>query len=879
MMRFDTHAARIAQGVPLFLTLSPDEKHNLLILRLCRARQNDPVLKADTYDKKFYQRLQPELDDELLRMSVDELKEKVPDFDSRRQMVSRDALASVDGFRTIMHLFFEHVLGIRFCIDCPNCTCSDLFGSNAVPEGGAVGRVDGIYGSIEAQKSAGSLHLHVQVFVQCLHQHTPLQEMLKKYRNRLRQLKEEYGLYLEHVRREVYADLEGWNDRQQDVNKKWPNYADMYDLISVPDYVKNDVDPTKQQMEGKAWLHEYLHGSVQKGQELRQNHVHYWNEKKKEYEPLTHCKCADDPKKCKSGFPREGWVGDQKILLCQGLLKKKGMPHSGKKSLEGCVQGRMNDPNLNGCLPVVLSGLPGLNFNSDLQVPYRFPIIPELHENDLCCKNCCEKFSEEDMVLIAQKAQNSQAGYAADYQCKRCAQSFNEAKEMKKGHHALADKTKDTRLSYIGHRHVSRICSDYYNKGIVRSNQESTNLRAYTDSRDVTAAESIKTSMTAMFPGASAMEIIEKIYPRTSQDIRFKHRGTRYEYNRNRGAIRLQSKNPAYLYMMRPLNDVNFPELRYYSMYEFFMYCRFEPVRHPTTWEEVHMLDNMCKNGKDPNSTDYHAMLTNSGKNKVVYAESEGVCKLEPGEDYVIKATGTHAWAPLPDIPELQKIRHNWVIVRNERPRNPAFHNAPMPRHKTESIERNALLLLAYFHPCTLQANCHETFNPYVPDWKTEDTTWTSVCAAWFKKGVLCEEVQRYIQNFLSVSQMRNDYSPSEQNHDDDLFSEAELDEEDFGLQDLLDTKMGAVRGPSSDVEYASEDEENNAEISKSQEACSLAEDVWHVPSEACPDESKQRFHETASRVIDDDKKKNYRRPSRIPKSRTEHRQLNLTQQ
>eukprot|EP00973_Karenia_brevis_P072459 10065509-Karenia_brevis.AAC.1 len=98
------------------------------------------------------------------------------------------------------------------------------------------------------------------------------------------------------------------------------------------------------------------------------------------------------------------------------------------------------------------------------------------------------------MILTAQSCQNAQAGYAADYQCKRCAQSFNEVKEFKKGHHALAGALSDKRLSYIGHRHVTRICSDYYGKGIVRSNQESTNLRAYADDRDVTAAESLKTS-------------------------------------------------------------------------------------------------------------------------------------------------------------------------------------------------------------------------------------------------------------------------------------------------------------------------------------------------------------------------------------------------
>ena len=32
LMRYDTHAFRIAHGVPLFVMLSPDEKHNLIMV-------------------------------------------------------------------------------------------------------------------------------------------------------------------------------------------------------------------------------------------------------------------------------------------------------------------------------------------------------------------------------------------------------------------------------------------------------------------------------------------------------------------------------------------------------------------------------------------------------------------------------------------------------------------------------------------------------------------------------------------------------------------------------------------------------------------------------------------------------------------------------
>ena len=45
-MRFDTHAMRVRYGVPIFVTLTPDEGHNLIMLRLFRTRRKDPVLSG-----------------------------------------------------------------------------------------------------------------------------------------------------------------------------------------------------------------------------------------------------------------------------------------------------------------------------------------------------------------------------------------------------------------------------------------------------------------------------------------------------------------------------------------------------------------------------------------------------------------------------------------------------------------------------------------------------------------------------------------------------------------------------------------------------------------------------------------------------------------
>lgn len=114
----------------------------------------------------------------------------------------------------MIQLTFQHLFGVNFCPHCPSCNhtssqrtpCQDLFGSNATAEGGIFGRVDAVYTSIEAQKSTGSLHAHSQVFVQCLHQHTNLYQIMEKIREKPDGIVQEYLRYKEHVCRQVYSE-------------------------------------------------------------------------------------------------------------------------------------------------------------------------------------------------------------------------------------------------------------------------------------------------------------------------------------------------------------------------------------------------------------------------------------------------------------------------------------------------------------------------------------------------------------------------------------------------------------------------------------------------------------------------------------------------
>ena len=90
-----------------------------------------------------------------------------------------------------------------------------------------------------------------------------------------------------------------------------------------------------------------------------------------------------------------------------------GMALTGRRSNLCSLHGPMNRESLNGTRPAMLAAHV---FNSDVQLPYRFPICPETHA---CPDTCVESIDEGDIIHAAQAAQDAQAGYACDYCNKR----------------------------------------------------------------------------------------------------------------------------------------------------------------------------------------------------------------------------------------------------------------------------------------------------------------------------------------------------------------------------------------------------------------------------------------------------------------------------
>ena len=271
-MRFEIEAMRIRYGVPLFVTFSPDESHQLMYIRMARTRAADPVPAASVWqewtcgDRNF-----PPLDDNrTLPVSVEQVRRMLPTWEQRRKVLARDPLASVDGFNVLSLLLLKYLFGVNVCPQCPRCTasrypCIDRAGSSATLTGGVFGRVDATYIRVEAQKSTGSLHAHCQVFVQCMHQHTPLTEIFQLVEERLDVLRAEYLQYNAHVVHSIYSgqSKEAIEAGIAAAESTWPEHAMDKTMITYPHYQRARASKPKQSSGRKhIWTRMWLHCNI-----------------------------------------------------------------------------------------------------------------------------------------------------------------------------------------------------------------------------------------------------------------------------------------------------------------------------------------------------------------------------------------------------------------------------------------------------------------------------------------------------------------------------------------------------------------------------------------------------------------------------------------
>ena len=296
--------------------------------------------------------------------------------------------------------------------------------------------------------------------------------------------------------------------------------------------------------------------------------------------------------------------------MCQGCLKQMGLNAIGTKCQLGEMHGHFSHEMLNATHSGMLVAQ---RCNSDVQLPYRCPILPSTH---FCDDPSCLEYSQKLMIEATQIAQDAQAGYAYDCCTKRQPMAFNECMESVKGHRQLASDLRNEGLNRIGKRHAMRL-SDAYGKGIVRAQVENVNLRAYGFTSDVTSAESFKTCGTASFFGQNYVDIVENLNDEKRSSNSTVIAGFDVRNKRHR---KIAFRDVGAFYGYRPRDD----RMWYLSPYKFVTEWQVVPVNYPQSLTTTH-------------DASYQAYLIEEGINVLKASQKKKHPRLEAGIHYRVK--------------------------------------------------------------------------------------------------------------------------------------------------------------------------------------------------------------------------------------------------
>ena len=198
-------------------------------------------------------------------------------------------------------------------------------------------------------------------------------------------------------------------------------------------------------------------------------------------------------------------ISAQSSVVCDGLAKSMNLPRKGRRSVVGCLQVPRNREFVNECIPAVSVAA---RDNNDIKLPFRLPILASTHSGT-CAEDCVAKFQVGRMAEAVEASQHASVGYCCDYTSKRQPVGVHECKEWAKGHRVLSQQLQGETPGYTARRHVQRIISDCFAKGIVRGAVEAANLRSHATALECTAAEMMVSSNFVVFSGGSFLRAFE----------------------------------------------------------------------------------------------------------------------------------------------------------------------------------------------------------------------------------------------------------------------------------------------------------------------------------------------------------------------------------
>ena len=138
LMGHTQFGARVVYGDCLFATVSPNEQHSALVLRLSRYRRNDPYVRfGDAHRQRCCTAEHPRMEAQRRPGSgstpgrtgqcVEDITIDLPEYDLRRAYTAQDPLAVIEAYKVEILFRLGILLGVRICPHCPRCNETPLW--------------------------------------------------------------------------------------------------------------------------------------------------------------------------------------------------------------------------------------------------------------------------------------------------------------------------------------------------------------------------------------------------------------------------------------------------------------------------------------------------------------------------------------------------------------------------------------------------------------------------------------------------------------------------------------------------------------------------------------------------------------------------------
>ena len=708
LMGHTQFGARVNYGDCVFFTISPNEQHSALVLRLSRFRANDPYVKHQgEAERQLAGQNVPTLEARPRQTeNVEQVDVELPEYDMRRIATARDPLAVVEAYRIHVLLRLAAVLGVRMCPRCPRCNhrgrlgCQDKFGSNMRPMGGVLGGMCALGGATEHQ-GMGTPHFHAEGHVVCAYQYDTLHDIAEKLREghfTLEALKT-YNAWLHSedvVDEKMHTEFLGrvykeWEDRFSSPEHNGLSTTPTYLLeeaayVDAPTIVdaKGEAAMTELRADGKKFLREYTQ-DVQYVFSRVQHHVH--KPTKQGFMPLKACRSKHTKKTnfCKADFPKHHLCTEKPLLICRGLARRFALKTSGRRNSFGCILGKRRCGWQSGTarsLAVVFRS------NTHTFPNYRAPVIPETHEVGECkSKKCAEHVAQHSdtktISKLAQRAQREATGYFCGYTFKKqpvgrrflrgAAESLNYLTASMEG------KTDGQRW----HRITHRILTDFQHRCMTRTAPEEWNLAANWHEKDARNAEFLRTYMSIQFPGGQLVRRLraEEEHERQREVRKVLPKKKLGEHSND--PVKLHHFEDSYGFRGNNRN------VYYLSPWEFLMLWEVLPLPKPGPRTEE------GSRGDAEKTTPSEVPLT-------LPVEQPPSDNADDTAQYDVNpAAESDDVLFFPELPVGPQLRRHWYMRRRHRPMVPAPTSTPMPDKEVDQ-EGKARLFSLYMRPWVL---------------------------------------------------------------------------------------------------------------------------------------------------------------------------------